>query len=55
MATTSLIQVIVVLGIIAGALVFLLRRVIKTMRGHDDCDCGCGRCKNNQSNRTCEF
>ncbi len=49
MTTSAIIQTIVVLGIIAVALVFVLRRVIKTLRGRDNCDCGCGcgkNCKN---------
>ena len=51
MTTSAIIQTIVVLGIVAVALVYVLRRVNKTLRGHDkcDCDCGCGcgkNCKN---------
>ena len=49
MTTSAIIQTIVVLGIVAVALVFVLRRVIKTLRNRDDCDCGCGcgkSCKN---------
>ena len=38
----TIIQTIVVLGIVAVALVYVLRRVIKTTRGHGDCGCGCG-------------
>ena len=41
-----IIQTIVVLGIIAIALVYVLRRVIRTTRGKDDCGCDCGQnCK----------
>ncbi len=49
MTTSAIIQTIVVLGIVAVALVYVLRRVSKTLRGHDkfDCGCGCGKnCKN---------
>ena len=42
MTTSSLIQIIVVLGIVAIALIYVLKRVIKTTRGKDDCGCGCG-------------
>ena len=46
MSTLSIIQTIVVLGIIAVALIYVLRRVIKTIRGEGDCGCGCGKdCK----------
>jgi len=46
MTTSAIIQKIVVLGIVAVALVYVLRRVIKTTRGHGDCGCGCGKdCK----------
>jgi hypothetical protein len=42
----TIIQTIVALAIVAAALVFVLRRVIKTGRGKDDCGCGCGKnCK----------
>ena len=44
MTTLTLIQTIVVLGIVAVALVYVLRRVIKTTRGKCDCGCGCGSC-----------
>lgn len=40
MTTSTLIQTIVVLGIVAVALVDVLRRVIKTARGKG---CGCGK------------
>ena len=43
MDTSTIIQTIVVLGIVAAALVYVLRRVIKTTRGHGDCGCGCGK------------
>ena len=46
MTDSSIIQTIVVLGIVAVALVYVLRRVINTTRGHGDCGCGCGKnCK----------
>ncbi|MBR5169976.1 MAG: FeoB-associated Cys-rich membrane protein [Muribaculaceae bacterium] len=50
MTTSTIIQTIVVLGIVAVALVYVLRRVIKTARGKDaDCGCGCGKnCKHNK-------
>ena len=48
---TTLIQTIVVLGIVAMALVYVLRRVIKTTRGHGDCGCGCGKnCQHKKKN-----
>ncbi len=44
MTTTTIIQTIAVLGIVAVALVYVLRRVVKTMRGKGgDCGCGCGK------------
>lgn len=43
MTTSMIIQTIVVLGIIAVALVYVLRKVIKTSRGKGDCGCGCGK------------
>lgn len=43
MTTSTIIQTIIVLGIVAVALVYVLRRVIKTTRGKD---CGCGGGKN---------
>ena len=46
MSTSTVIQTIVVLAIVAVALVYVLRCVIKTMRGHDKGDCGCGCGKN---------
>ena len=46
MTTSTIIQTIVVLAIVAVALVYVLRRVIKTTRDHGDCGCGCGKdCK----------
>lgn len=49
---TTLIQTIVVLGIVAVALVYVLRRVIKTTRGHGDCGCGCGKnCQHKKKNQ----
>ncbi len=49
MTNYTLLQTIVVLGIVALALLYVLRRVIKTARGKGDCGCGCGKdcqCKN---------
>ena len=47
MPTSSVIQTIIVLGIVAVALVYVLRRVISTTRGKGDCGCGGGKkCKN---------
>lgn len=43
MDKTTIIQTIAVLAIVALALVYVLRRVIKTMRGKGDCGCGCGK------------
>ena len=46
MTTPTIIQTIVVLGIVAVALVYVLWRIIKTARGKGDCGCGCGKdCK----------
>ena len=46
MTTSTIIQTIVALGIVAVALVYVLRRVFKTTRGQGDCGCGCGKdCK----------
>ena len=53
MSTLTIIQTIVVLGIVAVALVYVLRRVIKTTRGNGDC--GCGRGKNCKSRKTKDF
>ncbi|MBR5673051.1 MAG: FeoB-associated Cys-rich membrane protein [Muribaculaceae bacterium] len=49
MTTSTIIQTIVVLGIVAVALVYVLRRVINTARGKGDCGCGkdC-KCKKHQ-------
>lgn len=56
MSTSALIQTIVVLGIVAVALVYVLRRVIKMTRGKGgDCGCGCGnncKCKGEKSHDT---
>ena len=48
MTTSTIIQTIVALGIVAVALVYVLRRFIKSSRSKDaDCGCGCGKnCKN---------
>ena len=43
MTTSTIIQTIVALGIVAVALVYVLRRVVKTSRGQGDCGCGCGK------------
>jgi len=43
MTASSIIQTIVVLGIVAVALVYVLWRVVKTARGKGDCGCGCGK------------
>ena len=44
MEKATIIQTIVVLGIVAVALVYVLRRIIKTTRGKGgDCGCGCGK------------
>ena len=46
MTTSTIIQTIVVLAIVAVALVYVLRRVISTIRGKQDCGCGGGKnCK----------
>ncbi len=42
MTISTIIQTIVVLAIVAVALVYVLRRVIKMTRGKGDCGCGCG-------------
>ena len=49
MEKTTIIQTIMVLAIVAVALVYVLRRVIKTTRGNGDC--GCGRGKNCKSKK----
>lgn len=50
MTTSAIIQTIVVLAIVAAALVYVLRRVIKTTRGSGDCGCGCGKhCKHKKT------
>jgi hypothetical protein len=47
MTTSTIIQTIVALGIVAVALVYVLRRVFKTSRGQGDCGCGKNcKCKN---------
>ena len=46
MERMTIIQTIIVLAIVAAALIYVLRRVIKTTRGKNDCGCGCGgNCK----------
>lgn len=51
MTTSTLIQTIVVLGIVAIALVYVLRHIIKTTRGQGDCGCGCGKnCQHKKKN-----
>ena len=52
MATSTIIQTIVVLGIVAVALVYVLRRVFKTTRGKGNCGCGCGNnCQHNKKEK----
>ena len=49
MTTSAIIQTIIVFAIIAVALIYVLRRVIKTGSNQGDCGCGCGKncnCKN---------
>ena len=49
----AVIQTIVVLAIVAVALIYVLRRVIKTGRGKGDCGCGCGKdCKNGKAKKS---
>lgn len=51
MTPSTIVQTLVVLGIVAVALVYVLRRVIKTAPGKGDCGCGCGKdckCKKHQ-------
>ena len=51
MTTSTIIQTFIVLAIVAVALIYVLRRVIKTTRGNNDCGCGCGKdckCKKHQ-------
>lgn len=51
MTPSTIVQTLVVLGIVAVALVYVLRRVIKTAGGKGDCGCGCGKdckCKKHQ-------
>ena len=51
MTPSTIVQTLAVLGIVAVALVYVLRRVIKTARGKGDCGCGCGKdckCKKHQ-------
>lgn len=51
MTPSTIVQTLVVLGIVAVALVYVLRRVIKTARGKGDCGCSCGKdckCKKHQ-------
>lgn len=43
MTKSTLLQTIVVFGIVAIALLYVLWRVIKTARGKGDCGCGCGK------------
>ena len=42
MEKETIIQTIIVLGIVAMALVYVLRHIVKTTRGKGDCGCGCG-------------
>jgi len=43
MTRSTLLETIVVLGIVAIALLYVLWRVVKTARGKGDCGCGCGK------------
>lgn len=43
MSTSTIIQTLLVLAVVAVALVYVLRRVIKTMGGKGDCGCGHGK------------
>ena len=46
MTTTAIIETIVALAIVAAALLYVLRRIIKTSRGTGGCGCGGGKnCK----------
>jgi hypothetical protein len=40
MEKTTIIQTIIVLAIVAAALIYVLRRVIKTTRNKGGCGCG---------------
>ena len=52
MEKVTLIETIVVLAIVALALIYVLRRVIKTSRGKGDCGCGCGKdCQHKKSKK----
>ena len=54
MEKLTIIETIVVLSIVALALLYVLRRVIKTARGKGDCGCGHGnhcKCKNNEAKK----
>lgn len=54
MTTSTIIQTIVVLAIVAVALVYVLRRIISTIRNQNDCGCGCGKnckCKEQQKRK----
>ena len=55
METSTIIQTIVVLGIVAVALVYVLRRITRTMGGKKDCDCGCGCGKDCQYKKMREY
>lgn len=43
MTRSTLLETIVVFGIVAIALLYVLWRVVKTTRGKGDCGCGCGK------------
>mgnify|MGYP002869070057 CR=1 FL=1 len=43
MTTSGIIQTIVALAIVAAALIYVLRHIIKATRGKNDCGCGCGK------------
>lgn len=50
MEKITLIETIVALAIVALALIYVLRRVIKTTRGKGDCGCGSGKdCQHKKS------
>lgn len=53
MTTSTIIQTIVALGIVAVALVYVLRRVFKTTRGQGDCGCGAARIASVKSSNRC--
>ena len=53
MEKMTIIQTFIVLAIVAAALIYVLRRVIKMSRGKGDCGCGCGKdCKCDKPKKT---